>query len=370
AVADRAATLGTAIAGRAVSLGNAIADRAATLVGIGGETDSAAGAPDGGPRLIPWPLSAKTPAALAAQAARLRAHLAALPGAPGAPAPTAVDIALSLATTRTAFPHRAVLLAPDRAGLDRALDALADAEPGAPAPAGTDVVRGTADDTRQAAFVFPGQGSQWAGMAVELLDSAPVFAERIRQCEEALAPHVDWSLTEVLRAAPGAPGFDRVDVVQPVLFAVMVSLAELWRSHGVHPAAVAGHSQGEIAAAAVVGALSLEDAAKVVALRSRALTVLSGRGGMLSVSLPLDRLTPLMAPWGERLSVAAVNSPSSIVVSGDGDALTELRDALHADGIRARLIAVDYASHSAHVEAVRERVLEALADITPRACEV
>ncbi|MFD5423400.1 SDR family NAD(P)-dependent oxidoreductase, partial [Streptomyces sp. NPDC127069] len=370
AVADRAATLGTAIAGRAVSLGNAIADRAATLVGIGGETDAAAGAPDGGPRLIPWPLSAKTPAALAAQAARLRAHLAALPGAPGAPARTAVDIALSLATTRTAFPHRAVLLAPDRAGLDRALDALADAEPGAPAPAGTDVVRGTADDTRQAAFVFPGQGSQWAGMAVELLDSAPVFAERIRQCEEALAPHVDWSLTEVLRAAPGAPGFDRVDVVQPVLFAVMVSLAELWRSHGVHPAAVAGHSQGEIAAAAVVGALSLEDAAKVVALRSRALTVLSGRGGMLSVSLPLDRLTPLMAPWGERLSVAAVNSPSSIVVSGDGDALTELRDALHADGIRARLIAVDYASHSAHVEAVRERVLEALADITPRACEV
>ncbi|GAA0289580.1 hypothetical protein GCM10010302_29960 [Streptomyces polychromogenes] len=369
AVADRAATLGTALAGRAATLGNAIADRAATLVGIGGETD-AAGAPDGVPRLTPWPLSAKTPAALAAQAARLRAHLAALPAAPGAGAPTAADIAHSLATTRTAFPHRAVLLAADRAGLDRALDHLADAEPGTPTPAGTEVVRGTADDTRQAAFVFPGQGSQWAGMAVELLDTAPVFADRLRQCEEALAPHVDWSLTDVLRGAPGAPGFDRVDVVQPVLFAVMVSLAELWRSVGVRPTAVAGHSQGEIAAAAVVGALSLEDAAKVVALRSRALTVLSGRGGMLSVALPLDRLTPAMAPWGERLSVAAVNSPSSLVVSGDGDALTELRDALHADGVRARLIAVDYASHSAHVEAVRERVLEALADITPRACEV
>ncbi|MEW1640333.1 type I polyketide synthase, partial [Streptomyces sp. NPDC093801] len=379
AIGGRAATLGTALAGRASTLGTALADRAATLVGIGGDhgtgtdghgTGPGAGAPDSGPRLLPWPLSAKSPAALAAQAARLRAHLAALPATPDGTAPTAVDIAHSLATTRTAFPHRAVLLAADRAGLDRALDALADAEPGAPAPAGTDVVRGTADDTRRPAFVFPGQGSQWAGMAVELLDTAPVFAERLRQCEEALAPHVDWSLTEVLRGAPGAPGFDRVDVVQPVLFAVMVSLAELWRSYGVHPAAVAGHSQGEIAAAAVVGALSLEDAAKVVALRSRALTVLSGRGGMLSVALPLDRLTPRMAPWGERLSVAAVNSPSSIVVSGDGDALAELRDALHADGIRARLIAVDYASHSAHVEAVRTRVLEALADITPRACDV
>ncbi|MFH7600063.1 type I polyketide synthase, partial [Streptomyces racemochromogenes] len=387
ALAGRATSLGAAIAGRASTLGSALADRAATLVGAGGDHGTAdgtgsgtphgtdgepgttAGAPDGRqPELIPWPLSAKTPAALAAQAARLRAHLAALPAGPGAP--TAADIALSLATTRTAFPHRAVLLAADRAGLDRALDALADGEPGTPAPEGTHLVRGTAEDTRQPAFVFPGQGSQWTGMAVELLAGSPVFAERIRQCEEALAPHVDWSLTEVLRGAPGAPGFDRVDVVQPVLFAVMVSLAELWRSHGVHPAAVAGHSQGEIAAAAVVGALSLEDAAKVVALRSRALTVLSGRGGMLSVALPLDRLTPLLAPWGERLSVAAVNSPASTVVSGDGDALTELRDALHTDGIRARLIAVDYASHSAHVEAVREQVLEALADITPRACEV
>ncbi|MFF2198009.1 type I polyketide synthase, partial [Streptomyces sp. NPDC058157] len=374
-------TLGHAIAGRAGTLGSAIADRAAALVGSGsgsgsggvdGAPEAATGAPDGARPLVAWPLSAKTPAALAAQAARLRTHLAALPAAPGATAPTAVDIAHSLATTRTAFAHRAVLLAADRAALDRALDFLADADagPGAPAPEGTDVVRATAADTLRPAFVFPGQGSQWAGMAVELLDTAPVFAARIHACEEALAPHVDWSLTEVLRGAPGAPGFDRVDVVQPVLFAVMVSLAELWRSYGVHPSAVAGHSQGEIAAAAVVGALSLEDAAKVVALRSRALIALSGRGGMLSVSLPLDRLTPRMAAWGERLSVAAVNSPSSIVVSGDGDALAELRDALDADGIRARLIAVDYASHSAHVEEVREQVLEALADITPRASEV
>ncbi|WP_371591620.1 type I polyketide synthase [Streptomyces sp. NBC_00513] len=325
-------------------------------------------APGTGLPLVPWALSGRSAAALTAQAARLRTHLAAGQPATGpATGADTLDIAYSLATTRTAFPHRAVLLAPDRAGLDRALDALADGQPDAAGPA---LVRGTADDTRQVAFVFPGQGSQWPGMAVELLDTAPVFRERIRQCEEALAPHVDWSLTEVLRGAPGAPGFDRVDVVQPVLFAVMVSLAELWRSHGVHPAAVAGHSQGEIAAACVVGALSLADAAKVVALRSQALTALSGRGGMLSVALPLEDLTPRMAHWGERLSVAAVNSRTSTVVSGDSDALTELRDALHTDEVRARLIAVDYASHSAHVEAVRERVLDALADITPQACDV
>ncbi|WP_444545287.1 type I polyketide synthase [Streptomyces griseocarneus] len=309
--------------------------------------------------LIPWALSGKGEAALTAQAARLSSYLAAHPGL------DAADVARSLATTRTAFAHRAVLLAADRAGLEASLAALAAGEPD-PAT----VVRGTAEHARQVAFVFPGQGSQWPGMALGLLDASPVFRERMRQCADALAPHVDWSLEDVLRAAPGAPGLDRVDVVQPVLFAVMVSLAELWRSHGVRPAAVAGHSQGEIAAACVVGALSLEDAAKVVALRSQALTALSGRGGMMSVGLPLDRLSPRMEPWGDRLSVAAVNSPTSIVLSGDPDALAELRDALAADDIRARIIAVDYASHSAQVESVRERVLDALADVAPRSSDV
>ncbi|NEE59428.1 acyltransferase domain-containing protein, partial [Streptomyces sp. SID8455] len=175
-------------------------------------------------------------------------------------------------------------------------DALAAGEP---AP---DTVRDRARGGRTV-FVFPGQGSQWAGMAVAALDASEAFATAIAACERALAPHTDWSLTEVLRGAPGAPALDRVDVVQPVLFAVMVALAAHWRDTGITPDAVVGHSQGEIAAACVAGALSLDDAALVVALRSRALLKLAGRGGMVSVAASAERTTRLL-PAGGRVCVA------------------------------------------------------------------
>lgn len=134
-----------------------------------------------------------------------------------------------------------------------------------------------------AVMVFPGQGSQWVGMATELMASSAVFTEQMSACEEALAPFVDWSLSEALG---DEALLERVDVVQPVLWAVMVSLAGLWRHYGVEPVGVVGHSQGEIAAASVAGALSLQDGARVVALRSKALLALSGQGGMVSVALP------------------------------------------------------------------------------------
>jgi acyl transferase domain-containing protein len=199
------------------------------------------------------------------------------------------------------------------------------------------------------------------------LESSPVFAEQIAQCEAALKPHVDWSLTEVLREGGS---LDRVDVVQPVLWAMMVSLAALWRLHGVEPAAVVGHSQGEIAAATVAGALSLEDGARVVALRSAALTELAVGGGMVSVAAPADQVGRWGDRFGGRVSIAALNGPAATVVAGDLDALGELVRDCEAREVRARWIPVDYASHSPLVEPIRERVVKALTGIQPRSGEV
>ena len=151
---------------------------------------------------------------------------------------------------------------------------------------------------------------------------------------------------------------------------MMVSLAELWRSFGVSPAAVAGHSQGEIAAACVAGALTLDDAARVVALRSRMAARLAGTGGMLSVGLPLDGLEPYLAERRDQLTVAVVNSRTSTVLSGSRAALRDVRSALVADGVRARVIRVDYASHSAHVEAIRDELLAALAGVAQRPAQI
>ncbi|MBL1102723.1 type I polyketide synthase, partial [Streptomyces coffeae] len=307
---------------------------------------------------VPWVLSAKSVTALRAQAARLLEHAEAHPEATG------TDIALSLATTRTAFDHRAVVLAPDRTAAIRELQSYV---AGRATPA---LIEGTVRRGTGVAFVFPGQGSQWLGMAAELLDSSPVFAQRIGECAAALGPFVDWSLTDILRDMDSVGRLEQVDVVQPVLWAAMVSLAEVWRSYGVEPAAVIGHSQGEIAAAAVAGALSLGDAAKVVALRSKAIRALSGRGGMVSVSLGVEAVQERLAAWEGRLAVAAVNGPAVVVVSGDADALDELLAACEADGVRARRIAVDYASHCAHVEEIERVLLRELADVAPRAASV
>ncbi|MBW5484123.1 type I polyketide synthase, partial [Streptomyces bambusae] len=303
---------------------------------------------------LPWVLSGRGTEGLRGQAARLRAFAE----------DTRLSrhgIGLALATTRAALERRAVVPADGR----DVLDALAAGLPAAGLVEGT-VVTG-AD---RPVFVFPGQGSQWAGMAVELYASSPVFAARLDECAVALEPFTDWSLLEVLRQAEGAPGFDRVDVVQPVLWAVMVALAELWRAAGVEPAAVIGHSQGEIAAAAVAGALSLEDAAKVSALRSKAIVALAGKGGMVSVADTAESVAERIAAWGDRLAVASVNGPNSTVVSGDPEALDELMAACEAEEVRARRINVDYASHGPQVESIRDEVLSLLAGIEPRSVDV
>ncbi|MCX4759401.1 type I polyketide synthase [Streptomyces sp. NBC_01275] len=299
---------------------------------------------------VAWPVSARSAEALRAQAEQLRDTVA------DHPEWTPAEVGHGLATGRTYFEHRAVVVGTDREQLLAGLGALAE---GVEAPG---VVTGQGDSGRPV-FVFPGQGSQWTGMAVELLDTSAVFAESIADCEAALAPHVEWSLTDVLR---GGEPLTRVDVVQPALFALMVSLAAVWRSLGVEPAAVVGHSQGEIAAAVVAGALSLEDGAKIAALRSRAILKLAGHGGMISLPLTSQDTAGLLEQRTDRISIAALNGPHTTIVAGDATALDELLAHCEADGLRARRIDVDYASHTHHVEAIQDDLAEALAGIVPR----
>ncbi|HMH91646.1 MAG TPA: beta-ketoacyl synthase N-terminal-like domain-containing protein, partial [Streptosporangiaceae bacterium] len=269
-------------------------------VTAGPDAEGAAG------RVLPWLVSARTEAGLRAQAAALAAHVRGRPGLGDA------AVGYSLAATRAVFAHRAAVIGGSREALLGGLDALA---AGRDAPG---VVTGAARAGGKTVFVFPGQGSQWAGMAAGLLDTSPVFAAAIGDCADALAPYTGWELVDVLRGAPGAPALEATGVVQPALFAVMVALAAWWQAHGVTADAVTGHSQGEIAAACVAGALTMQDAARVAALRARALTALAGTGAMASVPLPEDQVTAGL-PGG--LHIAAVNGPAATVIAGDPAAL-------------------------------------------------
>ncbi|AOS63983.1 type I polyketide synthase [Actinoalloteichus hymeniacidonis] len=320
------------------------------------QADAAPATTSDEPIALPWLLSGRTPAALREQGRRLLARVVDDPDLRPA------DAAFSLVTTRSLLEQRAVVVAEDFSALRRGLRSLVDDEA---APA---LLRGEAGASpRRVAFVFPGQGSQWVGMAVDLLAASPAFATRMAECEAALAPHVDWSLFEVLS---DETALNRVDVVQPVLWAVMVSLAEVWRAHGVSPEAVVGHSQGEIAAACVIGALTVADAARVVALRASALVRLAGTGGMVSVSANRETVMAALSQWADRLSVAAVNGPNSTVVSGESEALDEFLADCEVRGLRARRIAVDYASHSARVESLRAELIESLAELNPRSVSI
>lgn len=308
------------------------------------------------PAVVLWPISAKTPEALAAQATALAEHAGAHPEYRDA------DIGFALATTRATFDHRAVVLGGDREELLAGLAAVAAQQPVGP-------IRGQALAERGVVFVFPGQGGQYQGMARQLLAESAEFAASVAECDAAFAEFVDFSVADVLREADGAPTLDRIDVLQPALFTTMVSLARLWRSLGIEPAGVIGHSQGEVAAAYVAGALSLRDAARVVALRSRALLELDGTGAMASINTSAGRVRELLADIPE-LEVAAVNSPSTTVVAGTRAGVDRVLEVCERDGLRARRIQVDVASHTGHMEAIAEQTREALAPITPRPSEI
>jgi ansamitocin polyketide synthase C len=308
--------------------------------------DTAARArPDG---VVPLVVSARNTVSLAGQAGRLADFIEQA----GADVPLA-EVAGALVSGRAVLDKRGVVVAADR---DEAIAGLREIATGQ-GVVGAGILDGGV------VFVFPGQGSQWPGMGARLLVESEVFAESMGRCAEAMRPWVDWSLTEAVR--DGGELLARVDVVQPVSFAVMVSLAALWRSYGVEPDAVVGHSQGEIAAAHVCGGLSLSDAARVVVLRSQSIARgLRGTGGMMSVSSPLALVRELVRDTG--LSVAAMNGPMSVVVTGPSVALTDLAQRCAQRAIRTRRIPVDYASHSERVQDIRDELLAALESLRPR----
>jgi acyl transferase domain-containing protein/acyl carrier protein len=306
------------------------------------------------PVVVPWVLSARSGPALRDQALRLRDHVAADPGLDVA------DVGCSLVSTRSLFEHRAVVLGHDREELLAGLAAVARGDRN---PVGA--VSGIVRPVGRTVFVFPGQGSQWAGMGRELWESCPVFAEQLRACAAALAPWVSWSLIDTVCEGPAAADLDRLDVVQPVLFAVMVSLARVWRSLGVTPDAVIGHSQGEIAAACAAGALTLADAARIVAVRSRLQASIPRDGGTAGIVLPEHRVRELLARVGSRAVIVAVNGPFSTTVSGDTPAVTELIAICESEGIRARWIPSSGAGHSPLVDQLEDQLRAELGQIEP-----
>ncbi len=310
-----------------------------------------------GGEVIAWPLSGKVEGALREQAQRLAQFVGESPDLDSA----SIGGALR---RRTQFERRGVVLGAGREELLAGLGALARGE------AGSGVLEGTAGPGGRVVFVFPGQGSQWVGMAVGLLGVSGVFGDVLGECGLVLEGFLGWSVVDVLRGVEGAPSLERIEVLQPVLFCVMVALAGLWRACGVCPDAVVGHSQGEVAAAYVAGGLSLEDAARIVALRSRMSAALRDRGGIASVALGVEGVRERIAGWDGRLFVAGVNGPGSTAVAGDAEALAGFLGECVEGGVRAREVSATVASHSPFVEGLREELLEVLGGVSPRSGEV
>ncbi|HEY6877037.1 MAG TPA: beta-ketoacyl synthase N-terminal-like domain-containing protein, partial [Polyangiales bacterium] len=266
-------------------------------------------------------------------------------------------LAGALAHRTGRFVQRAGFVASSREQLLTQLDAfLADPE---------STTTGRALPRKRVAFVFPGQGSQWALMGKELFATSPRFAEVIRRCAAALSKHVTWDLVGFVSGEAGDGWLNAIDTLQPTLWAMSVGLAELWREAGVEPDLVVGHSMGEVAAATVAGSLSYDDAARVIARRSAIAQGKAGRGQMLAVDLSLEDAQKALDGFEDTVSLAVNNGPSSCVLSGDTDSIAVLKEILEADGTFCRLVRVDFASHSHQMDEFKGELFAALSGITP-----
>ncbi|WP_425270857.1 SDR family NAD(P)-dependent oxidoreductase [Mycobacterium nebraskense] len=313
------------------------------------EPEAVAAQADNSQPVVAWVVSARSADALAAQAGRLSAHLDAEPGL------RAVDVGWSLATTRAALEHRAVVVGGDRDILMAVLAGVASGEPG------PTVAVGRTRPIGKRAFVFPGQGSQRLGMGRELHQRFPVFAEAFDEAVAAVDGHARLPLRDVMWGTDPEL-LESTEFAQPALFVLEIALAALWQSWGVTPDVVIGHSVGEIAAACVAGVLSLQDAARVVAARGRLMAALPAGGVMVAVTATEAEVAPLL---NDGVSVAAVNGPDAVVLSGERAAVTAVADRLTDCGRRVRQLAVSHAFHSPLMEPMIEEFSAVVAGVSP-----
>ena len=312
------------------------------------ELESVVAKRDDSSPVVAWAVSARSAEALAGQAQRLLDWLSADAGL------HPLDVGWSLATTRSTLEHRAVLVGSDREALTAGLAGLASGEPG------TGVVVGRARSVGKRVFVFPGQGSQWLGMGAVLYERFPVFAHAFDEAVAAVDNHLRMPLREVMWGAD-AELLQSTEFAQPALFVVEIALAALWQSWGLTPDVVIGHSVGEIAAACVAGVLSLQDAARVVAARGRLMARLPAGGVMVAVTATEAEVAPLLT---EGVSIAAVNGPKSVVLSGGQAAVGAVADRLAGGGRRVRQLAVSHAFHSPLMEPMIEDFSAVLAEVS------
>ncbi|MDN0201190.1 beta-ketoacyl synthase N-terminal-like domain-containing protein [Streptomyces sp. S.PNR 29] len=308
--------------------------------------------------VVPWVVSGHTPEALAAQATRLAEW------ARGTEAADAQDVAGALATSRSVFEHRAVVFGEDREELLGGLASLADGG------AASNLVRGRAGADGRVALVFPGQGTQSAGMGRELYDSYPAFAQALDEVCAAVNGLLDRPLQEVMFAEEGSEAGDllgRTDFAQPALFAFQVALWRLWRSWGVAPSWVLGHSVGEFAAGHVAGLWSLQDAVRLVVARGRLMHGLPTGGGMAAIRVPTRDVVSWLADFdlspGRQVEIAAVNGPSSAVVSGSAEAMGRLTDDWRERGCKVTPLRVGHAFHSRLMEPMLDEFRQVLATV-------
>jgi len=326
----------------------------------GGRPDRPEPAADRPTRLLV--LSARSEYSLTGQALAFADFLG--PEGPGHDQPLR-DICAAAAVQRDAHPHRLWAVGSSHEDLAAALRALAVGEPTPDGGLG-EAGFGTA---RRNVFVFPGQGSQWLGMGRSLLRSSATFRDTLTACDLAVREETGWSVIDLL-TSPGEDFPEEVEKVQPTLWAVTVALAATWREMGVEPAAVIGHSMGEVAAACVTGALTVPDAAAVICRRSRLMQRLAGRGAMLAAEVSVNEAERLAAAHDGRVCVAAENSPTATVLAGDIAVLRDIRHELEDREIHSRLVKVNVASHSPLMDPLREDLLAALDDLAPTRSDI